>query len=193
MQWVLDLKDRHAVTQPTPTPDGEGNPQALFQTGKAAMFHGFTTYLASMVNTIGSNFRYGVAPMPVGKQEACYGGANFFGIMRDSKQPDVSWTFLKHAVGPESFATYMQNGFVYVPVLKDRRAKEAFTRYGTNGSDRLLKQAAKSVTEQFVTPKIVDVRRAFNTHAGAIWRGEVGIRSGLGAAQSELQVIYDAG
>ena len=76
-----------------------------------------------------------------------------------------------------------------MPLLKDRRAKEAFAASGVFGADRLLKHAQKSITTTFVTPKVADVWAAFNRTGGGAWNGTAGLREALAAAQAEMQQL----
>lgn len=192
MQWYLDFKDRYRAAQPTPAPTGEvTNRQQLFQTGRAAMFHGFNTYLAAMKPAIGSNFRVGVAPMAVGKKESTYANGSLIGILRDAKNPDAAWAFTKHAVSPTSYEIYVRGGLINLPVLKDKKAKEVFIETGPFGAAQLVKHSLTAVTDPFVTPAIADIRNAFNEQATPIWNGQVGLRAGLAIAQAKMQNLYD--
>ena len=193
IQWVVDLKDRHAVAQPYPAPDGEPtNIQTLFTSGKAAMFHGFNAYLASMAPRIGSSFRYAVAPMPVGKKEALYGNSGGgFGVFKGGKRPDLGWQFAKHGSGTESYLTAIRHSNIQVPLLTDKRAKEAFLSSGVYGIDRVLKHSPTAITETFNVPNLGDIRTAFNRQTTAIWRSESAVRPALQTAQRDMQPLYD--
>jgi ABC-type glycerol-3-phosphate transport system substrate-binding protein len=193
VQWLLDFKDRYGAAQPTPPPQGEPtNRQQLFQTGKAAMFHGFNTYLAAMKNTIGSSFRYGVAPLATGKKEAAYANGSLVSMMRGAKNPDAAWAFTKHTVGAQAYEIYVRGGLITMPALKDKKAKEAFLQSGPYGAAQLLKHSLTGVTDPFVTPAIGDIRAAFNEQASAIWNGQIGLRAGLTLAQQKMQALYDS-
>jgi ABC-type glycerol-3-phosphate transport system substrate-binding protein len=146
VQWVVDLKDKHRVAQPVPPPDGEPtSAQTLFATGKAAMFHGLATYLAAMTPVIGSTFRYAIAPMPVGKKEATYGNAaGGMGVFKGGKRADLGWELAKHFAGTDAYVTAIKHNFIQLPMLTDKRAKEAFLASGVYGIDRVLKHAGTS-------------------------------------------------
>jgi ABC-type glycerol-3-phosphate transport system substrate-binding protein len=193
MQWLLDFKDRHRVTQPVPAPTGEvTNRQQLFQTGRTAMFHGFNTYLAAMKTAIGSNFRIGVAPMAVGKKEVTYANGSLVGMMKEAKNPEAGWVFLKHTVSTQAYEIFVRGGLITLPVLKDKRAKDVFVETGPFGAAQLLKHSLTGVTDPFVTPAVADVRTAFNEQATPIWNGTTGLRAGLTLAQQKMQTLHDA-
>jgi multiple sugar transport system substrate-binding protein len=194
VQWLVDLKDKHAVAQPVPPPDGEPtSAQTLFATGKAAMFHGLATYLAAMTPVIGTTFRYAVAPMPVGKKEATFGNAaGGMGVFKAGKRTDLGWALAKYFAGADAYVTSIKHNYVQLPMLNDKRAKEAFLASGVYGIDRVLKHAATSVTESFAATNLGDIRNVFDREATAIWRGAAPVRTALTAAQREMQALFDA-
>ena len=193
IQWLVDLKDRHAVTQPYPPPDGEStNPQMLYTSAKTAMFHGFNSYLAAMVPRIGSAFRYAVAPMPVGKKEALYANSGGgLAVFKGGKRPDLGWQLAKYGAGTEAYLTAIRHNYIQIPLLTDKRAKDAFLSSGVYGLDRVLKQSPNAATETFPVPNLGEIRSAFNRQATAIWRGESAVRPALQTAQRDMQVLYD--
>ena len=59
----------------------------------------------------------------------------------------VGWELAKHFAGAESYVTSIKHNFIQLPLLNDKRAKEAFLASGVYGIDRVLKHAGTSVTE----------------------------------------------
>lgn len=100
----------------TPTQLGNDNVSEAFQSGRVGMYLDGMWQMPSLKKI--ESFKWGVAPVPAGKQR-------FTGIYVDAwvmppgtKDPEQSWKFLKYMAGAEAQNILVDNSALGLPILK---------------------------------------------------------------------------
>lgn len=109
MQFYVDLSRKHRVA-PTPAQNLGQDFQDMFASERVAMIADSRFAYKRFLKKRGLKFRWDVAPMPTGRQQATtfIWGANC--ILRSTKHPKEAWEFLKFLSGPEAARLNTESG-----------------------------------------------------------------------------------
>lgn len=101
LQFLGDLVNEHEVA-PQPRLVSDIDTQEVFAQGISAMWIDGSWNIGYMRDNVGSEFRWGIAPVPTGPSgdgEEVYGWSDFIAIGRDTENPDAAWQFLSFLAG----------------------------------------------------------------------------------------------
>ncbi|RVT81848.1 sugar ABC transporter substrate-binding protein [Rhodobacteraceae bacterium CCMM004] len=105
--------------QVAPMPqDMEGiRQQDIFPLGMAAMWVDGSWNIANTRTIVGDNFRWGIAPVPMGPDAtedtaAFYAWADMLAVAKDTEHPDLAWKFVQHLTGSSRSASDFLGGKV---------------------------------------------------------------------------------
>jgi multiple sugar transport system substrate-binding protein len=173
-QWFHDMLFKYKI-MPTPSAAQQfGDP---FESGNAAM----TTaghWVVPLYSKV--SFKWGVAPLPKGKERVSLVNSVGFVVAKDTKNPEAAWAFLKYLVGVPGQTKITSTG-LGVPALKS-----------IANSDLFLKQSSVSIDQKVFLDameyaKVKPCFRGYNEWSTVIGDGMTPIWNG----EAELKTTLD--
>ena len=98
LQWFADLSNKYKVM---PSADERANIADIFGSGKAGMQIIGPGRIPQYMSKI-KNFKWDLAPLPVGKVSANRSDGSGFAISAKSQHPKEAWKFIQYLAGPGS-------------------------------------------------------------------------------------------
>ncbi len=113
LRYYRSLMKAYSLTRSNQGRGGLG-PDKFFQTGNVAMYID-GSWMTPSISKGAPDLRFGVAPLPRGKQVLSVSGSCVWGIDKNSKHPDEAWKLLKFLSSEWALKKYWQTLWVAPP------------------------------------------------------------------------------
>lgn len=124
LRFMKTLMQRYTLTQSSSTRGGLG-PDKLFEQGRVAMFYDGSWRTPSLVSNA-PKLRFGVAPLPRGKQAATPSTSCYWAISSQCRHPEAAWKLVKFLSSTEALEQYWQTLWVAPPARWSALRSERF-------------------------------------------------------------------
>lgn len=172
VQYIADMMLKYRVA-PRPTATSLNYDQEfnnLFLTSRTAMM----PTGAWMVNMLKQNnkFRWGVAPLPMGKKRATLFDATYCAIMKNTKNPQGAYEFLKYYCGSPGESRRVRENEI-VPALKSVLASSEFLHFaGSEDSRKVFSDVFSYGRVMPSVPNFDEISDLMTRNLDRVWDGD---------------------
>lgn len=189
IQWLGDLANKHHVM---PSTAERANISDMFLAGKAGM-QIIGHWRVPQYQTI-KDFKWDIAPLPVGKFPVNRADGSCFAITAQSKNPEEAWKFVRYLAGPESMGVNMLLDLQQmVPALVDYQKSDRFLKPAklTGVNKAPLLQGKEHLFSMYdpLTPNYDEIASAENAELGEVWNGKATAKEAISRLLPKIDAI----